>query len=244
MAKLIMRAYSFPPLRREDLERLGIIEAQISEVEAILPGCAALLAVRPTLTEMRDQLGELIAGLGAVRRVLNAGTNFTSEALNRWQQAAHAFGHPFGSDLEFAANLDLDTLIAAAIEAKNGLGTEQRRSRIAEDAEPIRRIADALVIGWAKGHADQEFTPQYSMAASVFREVVQFAYEAMDAPECYVPERTLRAYRAWCRKDAARRAAERQTIGMFASAEQFDNERYSQAAGKTTRRRYMRLAKN
>jgi hypothetical protein len=204
--------YGFLAERRNDLARLGVTEAQIAELELILPGCYALIEEYPTLTDTQDEFQQLIAALDGVKRVFEPHTKCAREALNRWQMAAHALCHQFGSDPEFAHKLGLDTLLRAARDAQHGLGVKQRRSRAA-NPEPIRRISDALSFGWARGHGDKPRTA-YRMPPGKFREIVQIAYEAMgaNAGQDYMPERALRGYNAWRKKEAAKRAVEWETI--------------------------------
>jgi hypothetical protein len=208
-------AYRFSAERRKDLARLGVIEAQIAELEAVLPGCHILIEDHSPLTDSRDELERLITALGDVQRVFETRTKAGREALNRWQMAAHERGHPLGSDPEFPAKLDLATLVDAARAAKQTLGFKQRRSHAA-DPEPIRRIADALALGWAQAHTGW-YTPRYRMPPRKFREIVQMAYETMGAERDYLPERALRSHRAWQKLETAKRAAEREKTGCVSS---------------------------
>jgi hypothetical protein len=187
-----------------------VTEAQIAELEAVLPSCHALIEDHSPLTDTRDELQKLIAALGELQRVFESRTKAAREALNRWQMAAHALRHPFGRDPEFALRLDIDTLLQAARDAQDRLGSAQRRSHAA-NPEPIRRIDDALVLGWAKAHAGKAI-PAYCVPPRAFREIVQFAYEAVGAERDYVPEKALRAYRRWRKREVTKRAVERSTI--------------------------------
>jgi hypothetical protein len=207
-----MPVIRFSVERRRDLRNLGVTDDQIAEVEAVLPSCTALIESAPRLQDTRTELSELITALRCLQRLIRAPTKAAREALNRWQMAAYDRSHSLGSNPEFAQMLDLDTLIEAARGAKKALGNKQRRSHAAT-AEPIRRIADALALGRSKGHAPELRQPQrYRMRSRVFAEVVQYAYEAMGYAKDYVPERALRTYRDWRKKDAAKQRTERDTI--------------------------------
>lgn len=149
-----MPTIRFSAERRRDLERLGVTDEQISEVEAVLPLCALHIKSSPQLTDTRVVLNGLIEALCTVRKVFSASPEATREALNRWMMAAHAHGHPFGSDHEFMRKLDLGTLIESAREAKGQLGTDQRRSHAAT-SKPIQLIDEALVRGWGKTLKDR-----------------------------------------------------------------------------------------
>jgi hypothetical protein len=198
--------------RRRDLANRGITDEQIAEVEAVLSSCMPLIEGGPRLQDTRAELDGLIAALSCVQRLLRAPSKAAQEALIRWQMAARDRGHPLGSDPEFGQKLDLETLLGAARAAKRALGNKQRRSHAA-NAEPIRRIADALALGWAKTRPrDLLKEHPYRMPPRVFVEVVQFAYEAMGAAELYTPERALRTYRRWCKQAIEKQRAQREPM--------------------------------
>jgi hypothetical protein len=204
--------YRFSMERREDLERLGVKAAQIAEIEAVLPVCRVLLEKDPRLADTRDELEKLIAALGVMQRIFDAPTKAAKEALNRWMTAAHALHHPFGRDPEFADRLDFGTLRQAARDAKQRLGAEQRRSHAAYP-EPIRRIDEALQVGWTMAHAGGA-RPAYIMPPRVLRQVVHIAYEAMgiSTEEGYMPERAWRQYNKRRKSEDVKRAAAREDI--------------------------------
>jgi hypothetical protein len=206
-----MPTIRFSAARHRDLNNLGVIDEQIGELEAVLPMCKLLIESGARLGDTRDDLDKLIKALRTVERVVSGRTKAAREALNRWQMAAYARRHPLGSDPEFVRILALDTLIGSAREAMRALGRDQRRSHAATP-EPIQLIADALVTGWAKRKPDTQKPAPYCMPLRKFREIVQYAYEAIGAPKDYVPERALRAYRDWRKKDVARRRSERDSI--------------------------------
>jgi hypothetical protein len=210
MTKTVVPACPFSAERRQDLVRLGVTVAQIAEIERVLPICRVLIEDHSPLTDARDELDKLIAALRAAQRILKPPTKAAREALNRWQMAAYSLGHPMGSDPDFFAALDLDILIDAAREGRRSLGPDQRRSHAAHP-EPIRLINDALVRGWAMEHANK-FPVWYRKRPRKFREIVQIAYEAIGAERDYVPEKALRAYSAWLKKEAAARAGTLEAI--------------------------------
>ena len=72
-------------------------------------------------------------------------------------------------------------------------------------------IAGALLRGWTVAHVGKTMKA-YMMPPSKFREIVAIAYEAIDAPRDFEPERALRAYRALQKKEAADRAVVRKAI--------------------------------
>ena len=67
--------------------------------------------------------------------------------------------------------------------------------------DPIQLIAGALLRGWTVAHVGKTMKA-YMMPPSKFREIVAIAYEAIDAPRDFEPERALRAYRALQKKEA------------------------------------------
>jgi hypothetical protein len=215
---LTLPAYQFSEERRSDLARLGLADAQIIELEAVLATCKLRIADSPPLQDVRDKLLQIRKDFSKINKNITSliclkESAASREGLLRLQEAAYKRRDILGLITETmpipGLNV-LDALAASVDDAITNLGT-QRRSRAA-NPEPVWLIAQALITGWAKHHRGGPI-PRYDLGPAKFIEVVQIVYEAIGSPADYVPERALRGYRKWRKLETAKKRAERDRIG-------------------------------
>src|SRR5262249_28166408 len=150
MSKSDAPALRFNVERRKDLHNLGLIDAQIEELEAVLPMCRLLITDDPPLRSVRGALELVAQAISAARRKTCqfANTPAAWEARHRMDAASLALGGDLG---EVARAISAFEALGHVVErAVSDLGTTQRRTNRA-DPSPIRLIHTALVKGWARG---------------------------------------------------------------------------------------------
>jgi hypothetical protein len=213
-----MPRYRFCEEERKSLHRLGVIDAQIEELEAILPACRAMTTDAPRLQDVRSALegaGKAIKhAQQSIARLSRADKSAPAlfEALNRVHMASYdpAAGRD-GDMREIDRALDATSSLAAVVEyALERLGEKERRPNVANPMV-IEHIVEALLRGWAKGpqNSSKVFTldisrgphplkasraPATRARGSAFLDVVNICYGAIGRrPE---PDRAIRAYLA------------------------------------------------
>lgn len=208
---------NFSPDQRKRLRGLGLIDAQIDELEAnALPISRAWLQKTPTLQDVRDELQALFVAMERAAAALS-GLQSTAtmtpakrEAQARILEACfeiHDDPHDNHDFVEKASHA-LSRVKAMVQHAQESLPNTQRRSAAASHG-PVAWIHEALVSGFANGHCQP--LPRYTLRTSSsqgsrFREIVGICYEAMGQGNTD-PERAIRAFIAWRRaKDEAGRA--------------------------------------
>jgi len=194
--------YRFSVEQRDRLHRCDLIDAQIEELEAILPVCRAMTTDDARLQDVRAELEDAAKAIGRAQRSISRlfkgdkSSLALFEALNRVQAASYdAAAGRYGEIREFDGALDaMSSLAAVVAQALDGLGNEERRTNIA-DPRSIENIYDALLRGWAK--RSREPSKIFNIRASrgpksKFREVAGICYEAIERD--IDPERAIRAY--------------------------------------------------
>jgi hypothetical protein len=205
------------------LARLGLADAQIIELERVLPTCKLRIAASPPLQDVRDKLQQIRKDISKLNKSIASliwlnESAASREGLIRLQEAAYKRRDILGPITETMPIPGLNVLYALASSADDAitsLGSQQRRSRAA-NPEPVWLIYQALITGWAKHHRGRPI-PKYDMRPAKFTKVVQIIYEAIGAD--YVPDRAVRGYRKWRKLEAARNRAERERIGTPDPAE-------------------------
>ena len=212
----------FSAERREDLHRLGVIDAQIDALEAILPGCRVLTRDSPRLQDVREELQAVASAISATVKSISlleqadrksAPARF--EALNRMQKASYEGGGDLDEEVR-AARDALCALHRAACKAIDELGNKQRRSNSAA-ARPIELIHDALTRGWvngARGPIKRFNIPVSLDPKSAFREIVIICYETMTGKPGHDPERAIRRYKTRLRHQRDREDRQRDEVGI------------------------------
>jgi hypothetical protein len=204
--------------RRKALLKLGVVDAQIKALEAVLPMCRLLITDDPPLRSVREELESVAGAISDARQKICqfADEPAAWEARNRIDAASYALGVAQGATGRACGALDdLGGVVGKAL---SDLGTTQRRTNSASPA-PIKWIHDALVRGWAKGGRDasgaiKPFNIKVSGAnESVFLTVAAICYETMKgSPEIETPLRAVRSYTSYLRREATKRAAERDSV--------------------------------
>jgi hypothetical protein len=226
----------FSAERRGDLQRLGLIDEQIEELEAILPMCCLLITDDPPLRDVRDELDLIAQATADARQKICkcAKTPAAHEARYRIDAASYALGGDLGETGRACAALnDLSRVVAQAISA---LGTKQRRTNRAANM-PIKLIHEALIRGWGRRGPrlrgfGQQFNVKVSSAPkSVFREVVGICYQTMRAGgEEAEPLRAVKTYMAYLRGE--RKELSRQRDSVVTQDESFAPERFGPVSHK------------
>jgi hypothetical protein len=209
-----------------DLKRLGVVKAQIAELETVLPAC---LLVSARHTPLQDVRGELISTKIAIkgakskiqRLSLQRGmTAAAFEARERVQLASHKLGRGFRFEEITKALESLEALETAVRQAITDLGDRQRRMTTAEPW-PIQLIHEALVRGWGKDGKDIKTRPFPKIMSpslshtptskrSVFSQVVSICYQAASPRvENEGQERAIRAYLKLLKRQRERLGRER-----------------------------------
>jgi hypothetical protein len=183
----------------QDLREYGLVQEQIDELEAVLPAVRVMIADAPRLADVRDALQAILGAVTQLEKLLigtRSGSTIMREALARIQVASHAARGP--ANVDQLAVCALHRLRQAIERAQTELqGHAQRRSNAAA-VEPIRRIHDALLLGWvkaARGKVMGAFNAKPSRSASsTFRSVVGTCYEAATGKMDHDPERAIKGY--------------------------------------------------
>jgi len=213
-----MKPILFSKNQRKDLADLGVIDRQVTELQRVLPSCREDLRDPPTLTDVRDELLDLVrnteAGSSALQR-LATGANSRSaphlrEAVIRVQMASLNLDQDI-EDIDLALSA-LSRIAASAAQALTDVGTEQRRTRRA-NWRPVHRIHRALILGWGKAHyprarAEDVVTSLRSPpfphipstgVKSPFRVIVALCFDAIHQSRDSDPERAVKSYVRWLR---------------------------------------------
>jgi hypothetical protein len=211
----------FSLAQRTSLCGLGVTGDQIAELEKILPLCRVMVVDDPTLRDVRDKLKAIVKAVERLNLQLapppKANVKLAQlEALNRIQKASRDCGGDCGEADKCIASLhQLRPVIDKAL---NDLGTTQRRTNSAATG-PIKLIDDALKLGWAK-HTRRLIQQGSTNAlplnirasrhlSSQFSGVVRVCYEAMTGKEDCDPERAIRSYIFWYKRQRTQLSAQR-----------------------------------
>ena len=218
----------FTPEQRVSLKRLDVIDAQIAELEAVLPFARLVLRRSAPLQDVRDELQSLAKEMESAQkrmsRLLEA--HVSSLALHEswdrvWMASFEVNGD--GDEVERASNaLTIAQDIVRRAQAE--LPNKQRRSN-AGTPWPVARIHEALVRGWGKAYvqvrtgdapAKAERIPPFPFKLSTdpnssFRVIVGICYDAIRESQDNDPERAIRAYVDLINRK--RNQAERDAIG-------------------------------
>ena len=208
----------FSAERRGDLQRNGLLDAQIEELEAVLPMCRLLTTDDPRLGSVREELELVARALSDARRKICqfADKPAAWEARHRIDMASHTLGGDSGEAGRACAAL---VALGRAVErAVSDLGTTQRRTNRA-DPSPIRLIHKALEKGWARGGRDahgciKQFNIKVSSAPEgVFLKVVAICYETMKGSrDIETPLRPVRSYMDYLRREREKLSRRRDSV--------------------------------
>jgi hypothetical protein len=145
----------FGASQRDTLHRLGVIDAQIAELEAVLPLCRVMLSGLTPLRDVRDELDALTAAMKSAQTRMSGllkASDLRPASLEAWNRilAASFDAGGDGRELERAANA-LQTAREAVLRARQVLPREQRRSNAASPW-PVAWIHQALIRGWGRAY--------------------------------------------------------------------------------------------
>ena len=202
----------FSPAQRQRLRSLGLIDAQIDELETnALPLSRAWLRKPPTLQDVRDELQALFDAMeraaAAMSRLLSADkfTPAMREAQARLLMACFEIHHdPHDNHDHVEKAFDALSRAKAVVQyAQESLPKTQRRHEAAS-VLPVKCIDKALLSGFIKGHKGCMTLPRYELRRSYspkskYRRIVGICYEAMGQQVNKGPERAIKAFIAWRR---------------------------------------------
>ncbi len=196
---------SFAAAHRDRLKKLGVVEAQIEDLQNhALPAVRVLLRLRPTLAEVRTELtgfGEAVKDLTNAIVRINCGVDGSaqSEACERIT-VEHWNAELDDGDVFDDLLIRLEILQLKVKRAAAALPSTQRR-QLAAKRQPVKEIDDALRSGFVRHHqeAGEEVVPPYTLhtsssPGSPFREIVGICYAAVGANGD--PERAIKNYLA------------------------------------------------
>lgn len=200
----------FTAAQRQDLRRLGLIDAQIEQLEPILCVCKAVLDVHTNvapLNEVRDEFDRVEIALQAAQNHLTAlrdarqSQPAPQEARLRIKVELYRT-NPKSDQIEEALQA-LQIVIDGVRSSKKRLPGEQRRHHTAS-SEPIEIIYNALLRAQLQGTNAPEFRFHPSSGeGSPFYCVVEICYAASRPNAATSPERAIKAFLKE-RKESAR----------------------------------------
>lgn len=194
---------TFTENQRKRLKDIGLLPAQITEIENTLASNRALLEQPAPMNDVREELGafrdamdracKIAAKLSDPKKYSKDKVAARNEAWARLQWAASEASDVI--EALSASQAALETLGAIINIAINSLPKQQRTS-VAADFRPIARIDEALLRGFTK--ADKSPLPPYTLKVSSssgnkFRQIVGICYAAMGQKNDD-PERAIKTY--------------------------------------------------
>jgi hypothetical protein len=204
-----MRDIRFTTTQREALKKLGLLDEQISELQSILPGCAAMLSKPASLPAVRDKLKQTTAVLERAERALikivTSRSDANLEVRNRVIEVDFAVSD--GTDTIEAALAALVIARESFAVATGRLRAKARHKRTA-DYRPIEWIGNALLHGFIKHHhrkapppgRSDPILPAYTLTVSrsaPFSTIAAICYVAigeLDGSRGSTPDRAIREY--------------------------------------------------
>jgi hypothetical protein len=211
--------------RRKDLRNEGLVDAQIDELEAILPMCRLLIADDPPLRSVREKLEAVAQSIAGARKKIGEYANTPAALEARWRidAASRTLGGDLGETERACAALDdLGRVVERAI---SDLGTKQRRTNRAANM-PIKLIDEAL----SRGRGLRGLHVKVSSAPEgVFMRIVAICYERMTGSEDVVtPLRAIRSYMGYLRRERAELNRRRKSV--VTQDEKLDRSRFDRGA--------------
>lgn len=219
------QALRFTATQRRQLAELQVLPEQITALENALPLCQALDLHTATMTDVRDELENVLEVMAtadlAIRRISSATSPAVRESCARMQEhwmesdeeqfvdAGGRLGEPILSALADLRSIALGALLCLP---------KERRTR-AVSWRPVERIHHALQSGWGHAVAASRSRlpfPHFPRTTSdgLFAQVVGICYRVMrqkagEGPDDGTPrpsaDRQIRAYVRWLK---ARRVIE------------------------------------
>jgi hypothetical protein len=212
----------FSDAQQKQLAELLVVPEQIAQLERVLPLCRAMRSNAPPMDDVRNELLRIEKALRKAATELSRFAKASSsvpalqEAFTRVQ--CEFFEMPDHGEVIEKARLALASPLTAISRAQRELPTEQRRP--SAPWWPIARIHDALVLGWGRAKYPVRHGQVTTVCATApippfphipstgpknkFRLIVGICYDLMDDTHDSDPERPIKAFCQWYKKDRAR----------------------------------------